>query len=78
MVTDDGTVGNIHDQPDVGFDTADFDVDLIGHKGFPFAIRVLIDERFDADGSSLTVVGELLVRDADVIQIFECLVGFAQ
>ena len=78
LVADDGPTGGIHDEPDVGFDAADFDVGFISHKGFSFAIMVLIDERFDADGSGLTVVGDLLVRDADVIQIFESLGGFAQ
>ena len=32
LITDDGTAGSIHDQPDVGFDAADFDVGFIGHK----------------------------------------------
>ena len=61
LVTDDGTTGSIHDEPDVGFDTADFDVGFISHKGFPLTIRILIDEGFDADGCSLTVVGDLLM-----------------
>lgn len=78
LVTDDGTAGSVHDQPDVGFDAADFDVGFIGHKGFPFAIRVLIDEGFDADGRGLAVVGDLLMGDLNVIEIFECLAGFAQ
>ena len=78
LVTDDGTAGSIHDQPDVGFDASDFDVGLIGHKGFPFAIGVLIDEGFDTDGCGLTVVGDLLMGDLDVIKIFESLAGLAQ
>ena len=78
LAADDGPTGGIHDEPDVGFDAADFDVGFISHKGFPFAIMVLIDERFDADGCGFAVVGDLLVRDADVIQIFESLGGFAQ
>ena len=78
LVTDDGTAGSIHDQPDVGFDTADFDVGFIGHKGFPFAIGILIDEGFDADGCGLTVVGDLLMGDLNVIKIFEGLTGLAQ
>ena len=39
LVTDDGTAGSIHDQPDIGFDAADFDVGFIGHKGFPLCDR---------------------------------------
>ena len=54
------------------------DVGFIGHKGFFFAIGILIDEGFDADGRGLAVVGDLLMRDLDVIEIFQCLTGFAQ
>lgn len=78
LVTDDGTAGSVHDQPDVGFDTADFDIGFISHKGFPFAIGVQIDEGLDTDSRSLTVVGDLLMGDLNVIKIFEGLAGFAQ
>lgn len=78
LVTDDGTAGSIHDQSDVGFDAVDFDVGFIGRKGFPFAIRVLIDKGFDADGCGFTAVGGLLMGDRNVIKIFEGLAGFAQ
>ena len=36
------------------------------------------DEGFDADGRGLAVVGDLLMGDLDVIEIFQCLTGFAQ
>ena len=78
LVTDDGTAGGVHDKPDVGFYATDFDVGFIGHKGFSLAIGILIDEGFDADGRGLAVVGDLLMRDLDVIEIFQCLTGFAQ
>lgn len=78
LVTNDGTAGGVHDQPDVSFYAADFDVGFIGHKGFPFAIGVLIDEGFDADGCGLTVVGDLLMGDLDVIKIFKGLTGLAK
>ena len=78
LVTDDGTAGGVHDKPDVGFDPSDFDVGFIGHKGFSFVIGILIGEGFDADGRGLAVVGDLLMRDLDVIEIFQCLAGFAQ
>ena len=66
-ITDDRSTGGVHDQPDIGLDTADFDVGFIGHKGFSFVIRVLIYKGLDADGCGLAVVGDLLMRDADVI-----------
>ena len=78
LVTDDGTAGGVYDKPDVGFYATDFDVGFIGHKGFSFAIGILIDEGFDADGRSLAVVGDLLMRDLDAIEIIQCLTGFAQ
>ena len=41
-------------------------------------IGVLIDEGFDADGCGLTVVGDLLMGDLDVIKIFKGLTGLAK
>ena len=78
LVADDRTAGGVHDKPDVGFYAADFDIGFIGHKGFSSAIGILIDEGFDADGRGLAVVGDLLMGDLDVIEIFQCLTGFAQ
>lgn len=78
LVADNGTGCSIHDKPDVCFETADFYVGFIGSKDIPFFVRVLVNKGFDTDGGSLTVVGDLLVRDADVIQIPQCLRGFAQ
>lgn len=78
LVTDDGTAGSVHDEPNIGFDAADLDVGFIGNKSLPFAIGILIDEGFDADSRSLTVVSDLLMGDLNVIKIFEGLAGFAQ
>ena len=78
LVTDDGTAGSVHDEPNIGFDAADLDVGLIGDKSRPFAIGILIDEGFDADGGRLTVVGDLLMGDLDVIKVFEGLAGFTE
>ena len=71
LVTDDGTGGGVHDKPDVGFDPADLYVCLVGGEHIPFFVRVLVHEWFDADGGSLAVVGDLLVRDADAVKVFQ-------
>lgn len=34
---------------------------------------ILIDKRFNADGGSLAVVGDLLVGDTDVVKVFQSL-----
>ena len=78
LVADNGTGCGIHDKPDVCFETADFYVGFIGSKDSSFFVRILVNKGLDAAGSGLTVVGDLLVGDTDVIQIFECLRGFAQ
>ena len=78
LITDDGTAGSVHNEPDVGFDAADFDVGFIGDKCFPFVIGILINKRLDADSGSFAVVGDLLMGDLDVIEIFEGLAGFAK
>lgn len=78
LVADNGTGCSIHDKPDVCFETADFYVGFIGSKDSSFFVRILVNKGLDAAGSGLTVVGDLLLGDTDVIQIFECLRGFAQ
>ena len=77
LVTDDGPAGGIHNEPDIGFDAAYFDVGFIGGKHFPFLVRILVHKRFDADSGGLAVVGDLLMGDLDVIEILERLAGFA-
>ena len=70
MIANDGTFGSIHDEPDISFYTTDFDVGFIRSEDLILFVGVLIHERLNADGCSLTVVGDLLVGDADVIQVF--------
>ena len=78
LVADDGTGCSIHDKPDIGFETADFYGGFIGSKDLSFFVRILVNKGLDADGSGLAVVGDLLVGDADVIQVLECLGSFTQ
>ena len=78
LVTNNGAAGSVHDQPDVSFDTADFDIGFISHKGVAFAIGVVIYKRLDADSGSFAVVGDLLMGDVDIIKILEGLTGSAQ
>ena len=68
---DNGTAGGIHDEPDIGFDAADFDIGFVSNECISFLVGVLVDKGFDADSCGLTVVGDLLVGDADVIQILK-------
>ncbi len=78
LIADDGTGCGIHDEPDVGLDTTDFYVGFISSEDVPFFVGILINKGLDADGGGLAVVGDLLMGDADVIQVFECLGGFSQ
>ncbi len=39
---------------------------------------MLVSKGLDAEGGGLTIVGDLLVGDTDVIQVSQCLGGFAQ
>ena len=78
LITDNGTAGGIHDEPDIGFDAADFDIGFVSNECISFLVGVLVDKGFDADSCGLTVVGDLLVGDADVIQILKSLGSLAQ
>ena len=68
----------IHDEPDISFDAAYFDVGFIGSKGGSGRVVIVIDERLDDKGGSPGIVGDLLVRDADAIQVFQRLCRFTQ
>src|SRR5699024_12547888 len=78
LVADDRTTGSVHNEPDVGFDTTDLDISFAGNKGISLFVGRLIHKGFDTDGGSFTVVGDLLMGDIDVVQICECLFGFAK
>ena len=78
LIAKDGTGYRIHDEPDVSFDPADFDVSFIGNEGGSAFIVIVVNERLDDKGGSPGVVGDLLMRDPDVIKVFERLRGLAQ
>ncbi len=73
LIADDGACCSVHDEPDVVFDATDFDVCLISREHVPFFVGVLVNKGLDADGGSFTVVGDLLVGDADVVKVFQSL-----
>lgn len=72
-VTDDGTFGGIHNEPDIRFDAAYFDVGFIGGKDTAGAVIVMIDKWFNADSGAFTVVSDLLMGDPDVVEVFKSL-----
>ena len=60
----------IHDQPDVSFDTTDLYVSFVSSEDIIFLVRILVSEWLDTDRSGFAVVGDLLMGNADVIQVF--------
>lgn len=78
LIAKDRTGYRIHDEPDVSFDPADFDVSFIGNEGGSAFIVIVVNERLDDKGGSPGIVGNLLVGDPDVVKIFESLRGLAQ
>ena len=64
------TIIQIDEYGNAYFDTTDFDVGFISSEDLILFVGVLIHERLNADGGSFTVVGDLLVGDTDVIQVF--------
>lgn len=78
LVAIDAAGSRIHDKPDIGFNAAYFNVGFIGGKYAASFVWVLDHKGFYADGGSFTVVGDLLVGNADVVQVFECLRCFTQ
>lgn len=78
LVADNGAFGSVHNKPDVGFYTADFDVGFISSEGTAGLVIVMVNKRLDTNGGGLAVVGDLLVGDLDVIQVFQCPGGLAE
>ena len=67
LIADNGTTDSIHDKPDICFYTTYFDIGFISSEHIAFFIVVVINEWFDADSCSFTVVCYLLMGDVDVI-----------
>ena len=78
LIAKNGAGYRIHDEPDVSFDPADFDIGFVGNKGGSGFVIVVVNERFDDEGGSPGVVGNLLVGNPDVVKVFESLRGLAQ
>lgn len=78
LVADDRPAGSIHNEPDIVFDATDLDVGFVSNKGSSLLVRVLVNKGLDADGGSLAVVGDLLVGDVNVVQIFQGLFRFPE
>lgn len=73
LITDDGPCGSIHDKPDIGFDAPDLDIGFVSSKDRSFFIGILVYKGFHADCGGFTIVGDLLMGDIDVIQVFKSL-----
>ncbi len=71
LIAQDGTGYRIHDEPDVSFDPADLDIGFIGNEGGSGFVVIVVNERFDDEGGSPGVVGNLLVGDPDIVKVFE-------
>lgn len=59
-------------------ETAYFYVRFISCEHISFFVWIPVNKGFDADGSGFAVVGDLLVGNADVVKVFQCLRGFTQ
>ena len=77
-VSEDGSRDSVHDDPKVSFDTADFEVGFVsGHLGRGMVI-VVVCEGLDDHGSGSGIVGDLLVRDINAVEILHGLSCFAK
>ena len=78
LIARDRTGYCIHDEPDVSFDPADFDIGFVGNKGGSGFVVIVVNEGLDDDGGSFSVDGDLLVGAPDVVKVFESLGSLAQ
>ena len=75
LIAQNGTGHRIHDEPDVSFDPADFDIRFVSNKCGAGFVVIVVNKRFDDEGGSPGIVGDLLVGDSDVVKVFESLRG---
>ena len=61
LVTDDGTLRSVHDEPDIAFDATDFNIGFISSKNAAGLIVIMVNKRLYAHGRRLAVIGDLLV-----------------
>ena len=78
LIAKNGAGYRIHDEPDVSFDPADFDIGFISDKGGSGLVIIVVNERLDDKGGSPGIVGDLLMGDPDVVKVFESLRSLAQ
>ena len=78
LIADDGAACSIHDKPDISFNATDFDIGFIGSQYFAGFVIMVIDKRFDADGSGFAVVSyvvdieEVVLEKAeDVLEVID-------
>ena len=73
LVAEDRFFDGIHDEPYIAFLTPDPDISFVSSKDIFRLVVVVVYKWFDTNSSSFAVVGDLLVGDGDVIEIFQCL-----
>lgn len=62
LISDNGSFGSIHDEPDVSFDPADLYVGFIGGKDIAGFVIEVINKGFYAQSCSFAVVSNTLMR----------------
>lgn len=68
-VSEYGTLHGIHDEPDITFDAPDLDVGLICGEVAGRLVIVVIYEGLDENSSSFAIIGDLLMRDPDAVNV---------
>ena len=69
LIADDRAFGVIHDEPDGGLDTTDFDIGFVSGEDTARAVIIVVNKRLDTDSGSLAVIRYLLMGNGDVVQI---------
>ena len=77
-VAEDGALDGIHDEPDISLLATDLDVGLICSEIAGRLVIVVIYERLDEHSRGLAVIGDLLVRNPDAVDVPQDIFGTAQ
>ena len=77
-VAKDGAFYGIHDEPDIAFLAANLDVGFIGGEVAGRLVIVMVYKRLDEHSCSLAVIGDLLMRDPDAVNVPQNVFGTAE
>ena len=78
LIAEDGFFDSIHDEPYIAFFPADLDIGFVSREDIFRLVVIMVNKWFHTDSSGFAVIGDLLMGDRDVVEIFQGLGSFPE